>query len=283
MAGASRARPDRAGGDLDDGGLEPRALRGAGARPARWAGPCPKVTRDWNSIPWAKPLVLAALVSLRRRLPGIVRRQRAGAGSAGDLGVSTRWSPPRLARACHDAGLELIAWTVDELERMRRWRASAWTGSAPTIRGCSSELRLLGARTLDPQCVSRLEWPGAVRGAHHAHAAAAGSGTGHVTDADRIAPGTVMALVAMGLGVIVIANDFTALNVALPAIEQDFNVDVGTVAVGDQRLLPRVRDGDRHRRAARRHVRAPARLLHRQRRCSPASRCSAGSPRTRHG
>lgn len=37
-----------------------------------------------------------------------------------------------------------------------------------------------------------------------------------------------MALVAMGLGVIVIANDFTALNVALPSIEHDFNVDVGT-------------------------------------------------------
>ena len=37
-----------------------------------------------------------------------------------------------------------------------------------------------------------------------------------------------MALIAMGLGVIVIANDFTALNVALPAIEEDFNVDVGT-------------------------------------------------------
>jgi EmrB/QacA subfamily drug resistance transporter len=33
----------------------------------------------------------------------------------------------------------------------------------------------------------------------------------------------------MGLGVIVIANDFTALNVALPSIEHDFNVDVGTV------------------------------------------------------
>lgn len=38
-----------------------------------------------------------------------------------------------------------------------------------------------------------------------------------------------MALVAMGLGVFVIANDFTALNVALPAIEQDFDVDVGSV------------------------------------------------------
>lgn len=38
-----------------------------------------------------------------------------------------------------------------------------------------------------------------------------------------------MALFAMGLGILVIANDFTALNVALPAIEQDFDVDVGTV------------------------------------------------------
>jgi len=46
---------------------------------------------------------------------------------------------------------------------------------------------------------------------------------------EAIAPGTVMALVAMGLGVFVIANDFTALNVALPAIESDFDADVGTV------------------------------------------------------
>src|SRR5919198_812013 len=48
------------------------------------------------------------------------------------------------------------------------------------------------------------------------------------SDPDRIAPGAVMALIAMGLGVIVIANDFTALNVALTAIEGDFNVDLGT-------------------------------------------------------
>jgi EmrB/QacA subfamily drug resistance transporter len=37
-----------------------------------------------------------------------------------------------------------------------------------------------------------------------------------------------MALVAMGLGIFVIANDFTALNVALPAMEKDFDVDVST-------------------------------------------------------
>src|SRR6478609_2864061 len=47
--------------------------------------------------------------------------------------------------------------------------------------------------------------------------------------AQKSSPGTNMALFAMGLGVLVIANDFTALNVALPAIEQDFDVDVGTV------------------------------------------------------
>src|SRR5437763_12845604 len=45
---------------------------------------------------------------------------------------------------------------------------------------------------------------------------------------ERLASGTAMTLVAMGLGVLVIANDFTALNVALPSIEHDFNVDVGT-------------------------------------------------------
>jgi len=40
---------------------------------------------------------------------------------------------------------------------------------------------------------------------------------------------TVLALVAMGLGVFIIANDFTALAVALPAIEKQFDTDVGTV------------------------------------------------------
>jgi EmrB/QacA subfamily drug resistance transporter len=66
----------------------------------------------------------------------------------------------------------------------------------------------------------------------HPHRAARGpsgpeSGTA-ASDVDRIAPGTTMVLVAMGLGVLVIANDFTALNVAIPSIEEDFDTDVGT-------------------------------------------------------
>jgi EmrB/QacA subfamily drug resistance transporter len=40
--------------------------------------------------------------------------------------------------------------------------------------------------------------------------------------------GTLLALVAMGLGVFVIANDFTALSVAIPEIERDLDADLGT-------------------------------------------------------
>ena len=46
----------------------------------------PKVTRDWNSMPWAKPLVAGALISLRARLPGVVRR------GAPELGVRSIWA-----------------------------------------------------------------------------------------------------------------------------------------------------------------------------------------------
>ncbi len=61
----------------------------------------PKVTRDWNSIPWAKPLVIAGLVSLRRRLPEDVRRQAPELGVRLDLGLRPgdhRPPGPRLPR-----------------------------------------------------------------------------------------------------------------------------------------------------------------------------------------
>ena len=78
----------------------------------------PKTGRDWNAIPWAKPLVIAGLASLRRRLPGQVGRRAPG------LGVREMWIyheaiTGRLVQACHQVDLQLIAWTVDDLERMR--------------------------------------------------------------------------------------------------------------------------------------------------------------------
>ena len=40
---------------------------------------------------------------------------------------------------------------------------------------------------------------------------------------NRLDRATLLALVAMGLGVFVIANDFTALSVAIPEIESDLD------------------------------------------------------------
>jgi EmrB/QacA subfamily drug resistance transporter len=41
--------------------------------------------------------------------------------------------------------------------------------------------------------------------------------------------GTILAFLALGLSVVILANDFSALNVSLPTIEQDFDTDVSTV------------------------------------------------------
>jgi len=91
-----------------------------------------------------------------------------------------------------------------------------------------------------------------------------------------------MALVAMGLGVIVIANDFTALNVALPAIEGDLNVDVGTAQwvinayclVFGMAIVTGGRLAD---------LSADAGPSSSDRRCSRASRCSGARRRMRRG
>ena len=87
----------------------------------------PKVTRDWNSMPWARPVVAAGLVSLRARLPGVVRRR------APDMGVNSIWAyhpviTRRLVETCHDVGLELIAWTIDDVPRMHTLAAMGVDG-----------------------------------------------------------------------------------------------------------------------------------------------------------
>ncbi|HEX8753378.1 MAG TPA: glycerophosphodiester phosphodiesterase [Solirubrobacterales bacterium] len=89
--------------------LEPKLRRG-------WT--YPKVTKDWTSRPWAKPAVRAALLGMRYRLPGLA------AEKLPRFGVAAMWVyhplvSPRLARICELAGVELIAWTVDEEARMR--------------------------------------------------------------------------------------------------------------------------------------------------------------------
>lgn len=46
---------------------------------------------------------------------------------------------------------------------------------------------------------------------------------------ERLSKATILGMIAMGVAVLVVANDFTALSVALPAIERDLHVDVTTV------------------------------------------------------
>jgi EmrB/QacA subfamily drug resistance transporter len=46
---------------------------------------------------------------------------------------------------------------------------------------------------------------------------------------DRLSKATILGMIAMGVAVLVVANDFTALSVALPAIEHDLHSDVTTV------------------------------------------------------
>lgn len=89
------------------GELEPRISLG-------WT--VPKVTRDWLSKPaWMKPALLLGLASVRRRMPGIVRK------GIRDLGVEIDaiWAfygvvTPALVEVTRDAGLKLNVWTIDD-------------------------------------------------------------------------------------------------------------------------------------------------------------------------
>ena len=90
--------------------LEPNLRRG-------WT--FPKTSRDWTRRPWAKPALRAALAGMRLQLPGLA------AEKLPKFGVFAMWVyeplvSARLARICHLAGVELIAWTVDDAERMRK-------------------------------------------------------------------------------------------------------------------------------------------------------------------
>jgi glycerophosphoryl diester phosphodiesterase len=95
----------------------------------------PKVTRDWTRKRWAKGPMLAALVAMRHRLPGLAAQKLP------QFGVEAMWVyhpliTPRLARICDLAKVELIAWTVDDLPRMRKLVAAGVDGI------CSNDPRL---------------------------------------------------------------------------------------------------------------------------------------------
>jgi glycerophosphoryl diester phosphodiesterase len=90
--------------------LEPNLRRG-------WT--FPKTRRDWTKRPWAKPALKVALQGMRLQLPGLA------AEKLPQFGVFAMWVyhplvSERLAAICKRAGVELIAWTVDDEARMRK-------------------------------------------------------------------------------------------------------------------------------------------------------------------
>jgi glycerophosphoryl diester phosphodiesterase len=79
----------------------------------------PKTSRDWRKKPWARPVLPIALRGMRMQLPGLAAQKLP------QFDVFAMWVyhplvSARLARICDLAGVELIAWTVDEEKRMHQ-------------------------------------------------------------------------------------------------------------------------------------------------------------------
>ena len=79
----------------------------------------PRATRAWDRKRWARPLLVAGVAAMRRRLPALAARRLP------ELGVSAMWVyhplvTERLVAACGLAGVDLYAWTVDDRARMRQ-------------------------------------------------------------------------------------------------------------------------------------------------------------------
>jgi glycerophosphoryl diester phosphodiesterase len=78
----------------------------------------PKTKRDWTQYGWAAPALKAGLATLRRRYPGILTKK------GPELDVNAVWVyhpiiTPKAVEAARQIGVELIAWTVDDVTRMR--------------------------------------------------------------------------------------------------------------------------------------------------------------------
>lgn len=96
----------------------------------------PRVTRDWTSIPWLKPVLGLAVAGARRRMPEFVAK------GLPELGVQSVWAffgvvSPALVAVTRAAGVDLNVWTVDDPIRVRALSAMGVSGI------CSNDPRIL--------------------------------------------------------------------------------------------------------------------------------------------
>ena len=104
----------------------------------------PKTKRDWTQYGWARPALRAGLSALRRRYPSALAKQ------APDLKLNAVWVfhpiiTQKAVDVAHELGLELMAWTVDDAERMRELLAMGVDGI------CSNDPRLFVAAEGKPE------------------------------------------------------------------------------------------------------------------------------------
>ena len=104
----------------------------------------PKTKRDWTQYGWARPALRAGLSALRRRYPSALSKQ------APDLKLNAVWVfhpiiTQKAVDVAHELGLELMAWTVDDAERMRELLAMGVDGI------CSNDPRLFVAAEGKPE------------------------------------------------------------------------------------------------------------------------------------
>ncbi len=103
----------------------------------------PKTKRDWATYGWASPAVTAALSALRRRFPGLLAKR------GPELEIDAVWAyqaiiSPQLVDTAREIGVELIAWTVDDVDRMRELIAMGVDGI------CSNDPRLFEVAEREP-------------------------------------------------------------------------------------------------------------------------------------
>ena len=102
----------------------------------------PKTKRDWTQYGWAQPALRAGIAALRRRFPGLLAKRGPG------LRVQAVWLyhpliTPRAIEAARKVGVELIAWTVDDGDRMRELLEMGVDGI------CTNDPRLFDAAELE--------------------------------------------------------------------------------------------------------------------------------------
>ena len=99
----------------------------------------PKSTRDWTSLPWAGAAVSVGVAALKRGSHRIVP-ERAVQMDVDSVWVYDPVITPRLVETLGEAGIEVIAWTIDDPERMQELVEMGVAGI------CSNDPRLFPAR-----------------------------------------------------------------------------------------------------------------------------------------